>query len=623
MPVATKTVKKIRHNEYYNIQEVFDNLYELSRKGTEFDKLIPIISARDNILLAYRNIKRHKGSHTSGIDGKTIEDIEKLSEEKLVDIVQKKLKRYRPKAVKRVEIPKTNGTYRPLGIPTIMDRIVQQCILQVLEPICEAKFYKHSYGFRPDRSTEHAIARCYSLIQRSNLHYVVNFDIKNFFDNVNHSKLIKQMWSLGIRDKTLICIIKQILTADIILPDGTKVSPNKGTPQGGILSPLLANIVLNELDQWVSSQWETMPAHNVKTADRGVKGMDRSHAYRAFRNTTSLKEMYIVRYADDFKIFCRNAKDAQKVYIATKSWIETRLKLEVNPEKSGVTNLRRNYSEFLGFKMKVQKKGNKMTVKSHVSDKAMKNIVNEARKQIIAMQRPKNNRNFLQEVNKYNAKVIGWHIYYSKATHVSEDFRIIAWKLKKCLNKRLILSKTGEFNRQSVVYKRYGESKQIRFLSGITVAPIAYVVTDPPSCFRRDVCKYTEEGRVKVHDSLKVDMQKLRQLMMSEPRGNYSIEYYDNRISLYSAQYGRCFVTGKELEVDEIHCHHKKPRANGGTDAYKNLTIVHTLIHRLIHAVNSETINKYMYLIENEKQLKKLNVLRELVGHQPIIWNFS
>ena len=121
-----------------------------------------------------------------------------------------------------------------VAVPTIVDRIVQQCILQVLEPICEAKFHECSNGFRPNRSTEHAIAQCCRLMQIQHLHYAVDIDIQGFFDNVNHGKLIRQMWEMGIRDKKLLCIVKQMLKAQVVLPDGTRTTPTKGTPQGGL-----------------------------------------------------------------------------------------------------------------------------------------------------------------------------------------------------------------------------------------------------------------------------------------------------------------------------------------------------------------------------------------------------
>lgn len=161
--------------------------------------------------------------------------------------------------MRRKEIPKPNGKTRPLGIPCMWDRLIQQCIKQVLEPICEAKFSENSYGFRPNRSVENAIKATYNRLQISQLHYVIEFDIKGFFDDVNHSKLIKQIWAMGIRDKHLIFILKRILKAPIKMTDGTITYPEKGTPQGGIISPLLANIVLNELDHWVESQWQENP----------------------------------------------------------------------------------------------------------------------------------------------------------------------------------------------------------------------------------------------------------------------------------------------------------------------------------------------------------------------------
>ena len=226
--------KKLRNIEYYDLQTTFDGLYEQSRNGAFFDKLMDLIQSEENIKLAYRNIKRNHGSNTAGTDEQDISDIEKISADNYVQLIRDKLAWYKPKPVRRVEIPKTNGKTRPLGIPTITDRLVQQSILQVLEPICEAKFYDRSNGFRPNRSAENALAQCYKMIQRQHLHFVVDIDIKGFFDNVNHSKLIRQMWSMGIRDKKLLCIIKEMLKAPIVMPDSEKVYPTKGTPQGGL-----------------------------------------------------------------------------------------------------------------------------------------------------------------------------------------------------------------------------------------------------------------------------------------------------------------------------------------------------------------------------------------------------
>lgn len=226
--------KKLRHSEYYDMQPTFDKLYADSKNGKTFTKLMDIISSEENIRLAYRNIKRNGGSTTAGTDKRTIADIEKLPVNQYVSIVQRKLMFYRPKPVKRVEIPKPNGKMRPLGIPTIIDRLVQQCILQVMEPICEAKFYERSNGFRPNRSAENAIAQCYKMINLQKLYYVVDVDIKGFFDNVNHTKLIQQIWHMGIRDKKLLCIIREMLKAPIVMPNGTVEHPTKGTPQGSL-----------------------------------------------------------------------------------------------------------------------------------------------------------------------------------------------------------------------------------------------------------------------------------------------------------------------------------------------------------------------------------------------------
>ncbi len=613
--------RKLRHLEYYNIQADYDDLYVKSKQGTIFTHLMELITDENNIKLAYRNIKRNGGSGTSGVDNINIKDIEKLDSEKYVEIIKRKFEWYKPKPVKRVEIPKPNGKTRPLGIPTIIDRLVQQCILQVLEPICEAKFHERSNGFRPNRSTEHAIAQCYRMIQMQQLYFVVDIDIKGFFDNVNHSKLIKQMWHLGIRDKKLLSIIKEMLKAPIVMPNGTIEYPTKGTPQGGILSPLLSNIVLNELDWWITSQWEEMPTRkNYFRVMKDGSG-NNGHTYRALR-TTNLKEMYIVRYADDFKIFCRKRSDAQKVFIATKQWLWDRLKLQISEEKSKIVNLKRHYSEFLGFKLKAIKKNGKYVVRSHMSDKALEKETKMLIQQTKYIQNPKDAKEEGTAVNIYNSMIWGIHNYYQYATDVTLDCRKIQFRLNRIHQNRLgkRLKKDGEIKNEYIL-KHYGKSKQVRFICKIPLCPVGYIQTRNPMYKKRSVCKYTPEGRSEIHKNLKFneDVIAIMHMLSRSFDKNRSIEYQDNRISRYAGQYGKCAVTGKVLWIDEIHCHHIKPVSMGGTDDYSNLVIVHKDVHRLIHATNFETISSYKNLLKPTKSMfSKINKYRIAVGNAVI-----
>ena len=180
-------VESLRHAEYYGMQEIFDELYAESKSGKIFEDLMPLILNRENILLAYRNIKSNAGSKTAGTDGLTIKDVGRLTPDEVVEkvryIVTASEQGYKPKPVRRKNIPKLYDTTktRPLGIPCIWDRLIQQSIKQILDPICEARFSKNNYGFRPGRSVENAISHVYRLLQLSHLHYVIEFDIKGFF----------------------------------------------------------------------------------------------------------------------------------------------------------------------------------------------------------------------------------------------------------------------------------------------------------------------------------------------------------------------------------------------------------------------------------------------------------
>lgn len=607
---------KIRYAEYYNLQNILDGLYADSAKSKVFTHLMEIIVSEENIKMAYRTIKGNTGSGTAGVDNRTIQDLARMDEGKYVALIQKQFKSYHPHPVRRVEIPKPNGKTRPLGIPTIVDRIVQQCVLQVLEPICEAKFYDHSYGFRPNRSTEHAIARCNQLIQLSHLHYVVDIDIKGFFDNVNHTKLIQQMWQMGIRDKRLLCIIREMLKAPIVMPDGKILHPDKGTPQGGILSPLLSNIVLNELDWWIASQWECFKMHKPYKESFCYNGTpNRSAQYHALK-ATNLKEVRIVRYADDFKLFCRRRKDAFCMYAATTQWLKERLKLEISPEKSKIVNLKQHYSEYLGFKMKARCKGGKYVVCSHMSDKAQKRVKSQLTECIRAIQHPKNDLDQHRQIFRFNSIVVGMHNYYQVATCVNLDFSPIAFAIGKQMKNRLGkqgLSKQGKME-NSYIKSKYGSSGQIRFLKGHPMVPVGYIRHKNPMSKKRSVNRYTEDGRKEIHKKLGINVGILTWLM-SNPRLGQSVEYADNRISLYAAQYGKCAVTGRILNRHEIHCHHKVPKSLGGTDVYVNLIIVSGMVHQLIHATDDKTISRLLQELSlDEKQRAKLNKLREQVN---------
>jgi group II intron reverse transcriptase/maturase len=576
---------------------IYSELYERAKRGDTFKNLMQIVTSRENILRAYRNIKNNTGSTTAGTDKLTINDIKNLTVDEVVGKVRYALNGtkhgYRPKPIRRKYIPKPNGDLRPLGIPCIWDRLIQQCFKQVLEPICEVKFSKHSYGFRPNKSTQNAIADVTLRMNLGHLYFVIEFDIKKFFDNVKHSKLIRQMWTLGIRDKQLLYNIRQILKTPI-KGKGQLIYPEKGTPQGGIISPLLANIVLNELDHWIENNWEENPIIK-KYKDKEDKG----HAYRAMRKT-KLKEMYIVRYADDFRIFCRTKTAAEKTRIAVTQWLQERLKLEVLPEKTRVVNIKKKYSEFLGFKIKVHPKGKKLVTESHITDKKIKAVTQKLKKQIKHVQRPRPKFNPAEEIWQYNLMVRGIQNYYQIATHISIDCQKIGRAVNTVIKNRLDVSRAGR-KLTKAEKARYGKSKQLRYIADEPLYPIGYVQHKIPK--GKTTSEYpTEAGKINIK-------------LLYQPLYGRSIEYVDNRISLYNAQKGKCAVTGKDFETtEEIHCHHIKPRNQGGTDEYENLILVTETVHKLIHATRPETISKYLKGCETN--IEKLNNLRKQAGNE-------
>ena len=261
-------------------------------------ELLEKILNRENMNKAYKRVKANKG--TSGIDEITIEDayvyIKENWESIRAEITERK---YKPQPVKRVEIPKPNGGTRNLGIPTVMDRIIQQAMVQVLSPICETFFSDYSYGFRPNRSCEQAINKLLEYIN-DGYEWIVDIDLEKFFDNVPQDKLMSYVHII-INDGDTESLIRKYLKAGIMI-NGKYEKSEKGTPQGGNLSPLLSNIILNELDKELES--------------RGL---------------------HFTRYADDCVIAVKSRASANRVMHTITKWIEHKLGLKVNATKTHIT----------------------------------------------------------------------------------------------------------------------------------------------------------------------------------------------------------------------------------------------------------------------------------------------
>lgn len=259
--------------------------------------LLEKIVHRDNLNIAFRKVKSNKGSH--GVDNMTIEEALPYLKEQGRELVEKILEgKYKPSPVRRVDIPKPNGGTRQLGVPTVIDRMIQQAIVQVINPYFEETFSEHSYGFRAGRSAHDALRKAKSHIAEGR-RQVVDIDLEKFFDKVNHDMLMHRV-SKVIKDKRVLKLIRAYLNSGIMM-DGVVVINEMGTPQGGPLSPLLSNIMLDDLDKELER--------------RGLS---------------------FVRYADDCNIYVKSPRAAERVMQGITEFIETKLKLKVNKEKSKI-----------------------------------------------------------------------------------------------------------------------------------------------------------------------------------------------------------------------------------------------------------------------------------------------
>lgn len=312
------------------LRELHDKLYQHSKEvynaggRPAFKGLLEIMSAEATIITAIHNIKSNHGSETPGVDFKTMrKDYLERPYQWVIQDIQNAFKHFEVQKIRRKYIDKPGkAEKRPLGIPTIRDRIVQECMKIVLEPILEAQFFEHSYGFRPMRDTAMALARINQVAHTSAKYWIVEGDISKCFDNIDHGILLNRLYHIGIRDRRVMQIIKAMLRAGIM--DECTVN-EYGTPQGGIISPLLANAYLDIMDEWVTKQWE----HKKTQRTYRTAGTKRRSLYQ-----TSLNPGWLIRYADDFVIITDTRAHAEQWKSRLQTFLQDKLKLTLSTEKN-------------------------------------------------------------------------------------------------------------------------------------------------------------------------------------------------------------------------------------------------------------------------------------------------
>lgn len=372
------------HNGYvgvYNPERITEN--NITNANQSKDELLEQILDGTNMNKAFKKVKSNKGSH--GVDGMQVDELLQYLREHGEQIRQSiRDGKYRPNPVRRVEIPKDDGAKkRKLGIPTVVDRVVQQAIAQVLTPIYEVQFSNNSYGFRPRRSAHQAIRRCQDAIDKG-YKYVVDMDLEKYFDTVNHSKLI-EILSRTIKDGSVISLIHKYLIAGVVVRHNFEET-ERGVPQGGPLSPILSNIMLNELD---------------KELER------RGHRF--------------VRYADDLMILCKSKRSAERTLKYILPFIENKLYLKVNKEKTMVDYVGK--VKFLGFSF-YRKKG---ITRVRIHPKSIAKM----RKKIKELTSRSNGMGNKERAEKLRRYIMGWINYFKIADMKSLLRQIDEWMRRR------------------------------------------------------------------------------------------------------------------------------------------------------------------------------------------------
>nr|PZN39076.1 MAG: group II intron reverse transcriptase/maturase [Bacillota bacterium] len=347
------------------------------------------VLTRENLLAALKRVERNGGA--PGVDGVPTERLRDQVRAEWDRIRQELLTgTYRPQPVRRVEIPKPSGGMRLLGIPTVMDRLIQQALLQVLTPIFDPTFSEHSFGFRPGRRGHDAVRRARQYVEEG-YDWVVDMDLEKFFDRVNHDVLMARV-ARRVQDKRVLRLIRRYLQAGVMV-DGVVMETEEGTPQGGPLSPLLANILLDDLD---------------KELER------RGHRF--------------VRYADDCNIYVRSRRAGERVMASVRRFLQERLRLKVNEEKSAVDRPWRR--KFLGFSM-YRNRG--------VRIRLAPQTVGRVKAKLRELTRRNRSEPMKERIRKVNAYLRGWIGYYALADTPSVFEALEGWlhrRLRACVWKQ-------------------------------------------------------------------------------------------------------------------------------------------------------------------------------------------
>jgi len=408
-----------------------------SEQTKRFDRLLRLVANREWLAEAARIVLASNGARTPGIDGVDKQRLQINLDKHLDDLGAELLKGvYRPKPVKRIYIPKANGKLRPLGIPTLTDRIVQRAMLMAMEPIWESDFHRHSYGFRPERSVHHAVRTVKSQLQDGSDpkgRWIIEGDLASYFDTVHHRLLLKCV-RRRIRDRRFVDLLWRILKTGHI-DRGLFVASSEGVPQGGVLSPLLSNIMLHEFDVWLEAKYLNKKVRKDRWAWNF--GIQKGRPIAVRENRQWKPAVAYCRYADDFVVIVKGTKaHAENIREECRMFLEGDLKLTLNMEKSHITHVNDGFV-FLGHRI-IRKRGSsgRMSVVTTIPKEKAKAFVRKLSEALSG----DHDLSKVDMVDRLNRQLAGWAAFYKFTDFTARTFQridhVVFWKLAHWLARK-------------------------------------------------------------------------------------------------------------------------------------------------------------------------------------------